>query len=127
VEVTMKKELICISCPIGCRLTIEYNEDKRDYDSIKVSGNLCPKGEIYGKEEILAPKRVVTATASIESRIQKRLPIKTIEAIDKDLIFDLLKEIYSLKLKPPVKIGDTIIKNFKKSGVDIVATANLPE
>ncbi|RKX93907.1 MAG: molybdopterin oxidoreductase [Spirochaetes bacterium] len=123
----MKKELICISCPIGCRLTIEYNEDKRDYDSIKVSGNLCPKGEIYGKEEILAPKRVVTATASIESRIQKRLPIKTIEAIDKDLIFDLLKEIYSLKLKPPVKIGDTIIKNFKKSGVDIVATANLPE
>jgi len=38
-----------------------------------------------------------------------------------------LKEIYSLKLKPPVKIGDTIIKNFKKSGVDIVATANLPE
>ena len=123
----MKKEHICISCPIGCRLTIEYNEDKRDYDSIKVSGNLCPKGEIYGKEEILAPKRVVTATASIESRIQKRLPIKTIEAIDKDLIFDLLKEIYSLKLKPPVKIGDTIIKNFKKSGVDIVATANLPE
>ncbi|MCD6397211.1 MAG: DUF1667 domain-containing protein [Spirochaetaceae bacterium] len=123
----MKKELICISCPIGCRLTVEYNEDKRDYDSIKVSGNLCPKGEIYGKEEILAPKRVVTATASIESRIQKRLPIKTIEAIDKDLIFDLLKEIYSLKLKPPVKIGDTIIKNFKKSGVDIVATANLPE
>jgi len=123
----MKKELICISCPIGCRLTVEYDEDKRDYDSIKVSGNLCPKGEIYGKEEILAPKRVVTATASIESRIQKRLPLKTIEAIDKDLIFDLLKEIYSLKLKPPIKIGDTIIKNFKKSGVDIVATANLPE
>jgi len=123
----MKKELICISCPIGCMLTVEYDEDKRDYDSIKVSGNLCPKGEIYGKEEILAPKRVVTATASIESRIQKRLPIKTIEAIDKDLIFDLLKEIYSLKLKPPIKIGDTIIKNFKKSGVDIVATANLPE
>ena len=123
----MKKELICISCPIGCMLTVEYDEDKRDYDSIKVSGNLCPKGEIYGKEEILAPKRVVTATASIESRIQKRLPLKTIEAIDKDLIFDLLKEIYSLKLKPPVKIGDTIIKNFKKSGVDIVATANLPE
>jgi len=123
----MKKELICISCPIGCMLTVEYDEDKRDYDSIKVSGNLCPKGEIYGKEEILAPKRVVTATASIESRIQKRLPLKTIEAIDKDLIFDLLKEIYSLKLKPPIKIGDTIIKNFKKSGVDIVATANLPE
>ncbi len=123
----MKKELICISCPIGCRLTLEYDEDNLNYDSIKVSGNLCPKGEIYGKEEILAPKRVVTATASIESKIQKRIPLKTVKPINKELILDLLKEIYSLNLKPPIKIGDIVIKNFKNSGIDIVATAELPE
>ena len=123
----MKKELICISCPIGCRLTVEYDENNITKDKIKVSGNLCPRGEIYGKEEILAPKRVVTATAVINSKIQKRIPLKTLKPIDKNIIFDLLKEIYSLKLKPPVKIGDVIIKNFKNTGVDVVATANLQE
>lgn len=123
----MKKEIVCISCPIGCRLTVDYDENNISKETIKVSGNLCPKGEIYGKEEILAPKRVVTATALIESKIQKRIPLKTVAPINKNLIFDLLKEIYTFNLKPPIKIGDTIIKNFKNSGVDIVATTNLPE
>ena len=123
----MKKELVCISCPIGCRLTVEYDENNITKDTIKVSGNLCPRGEIYGKEEILAPRRVVTATASVKSRIQKRIPLKTVSPIDKNLIFDLLKKIYTLELKPPIKNGDIILKNFKSSGVDVVATTNLSE
>lgn len=123
----MKRKLICISCPIGCQLVAEYDERKIMEDRIKIRGNLCPRGVVYGKEEILAPKRVVTATALIESKIQKRLPLKTTAPIDKHLIFDLLKEIYSMKLKPPVRIGEIILKNFKNSGVDVVATFSIFE
>ncbi len=123
----MIRKLICIACPLGCRLKVEYNEKEPKEENIKVSGNKCPKGEVYGKEEILAPKRVVTATAYIESKIQKRLPVKTSMPIDKNLIFNLLKDIYRLKLKPPIKIGDKIIKNYKNTGIDIVATYTLRE
>ena len=123
----MKRDLICIACPVGCRLEVEYDENNRQPDKIKVTGNRCPKGEIYGKEEILSPKRVVTATVEIDSRLQPRLPVKTSAPIDKNLIFDLLKFIYRLKIKPPVRIGDTIVRNFKNTGVDVVATFNLLE
>ena len=54
----MKREMICISCPIGCHLTAEWENE----ETITISGNKCNRGEIYGREEILAPKRVVTAT-----------------------------------------------------------------
>jgi len=123
----MEKEIICISCPIGCRLKVTYDETNPSPENIKVENNKCPRGKEYGIEEILSPKRVVTATASIESKIQPRIPVKTTAPINKDLIFPLLKDIYTLKLKPPIKIGDKIIKNYKETGIDIVATFSLPE
>ncbi len=39
----LNKEMICISCPLGCRLLVE-----RDGDKIVVTGNLCKRGERYG-------------------------------------------------------------------------------
>lgn len=53
----MIREMICISCPMGCHLTVD-DSDKND---IKVSGNTCPRGRIYGINEVTAPKRMVTS------------------------------------------------------------------
>lgn len=41
---------ICIMCPMGCPLEIENNNGQ-----IKVSGNTCKRGEIYGAQEFTAP------------------------------------------------------------------------
>ncbi len=119
------KSLICISCPIGCHLTVEYDKDNLREENIKISGNKCSRGITYGREEVLAPKRTVTATVSIASEIQRRLPVKTTKHIDKVLIFELLDNLYSLKVKPPVNIGERLIENFKGTGVDVVATMKL--
>ncbi len=125
-----RKELICISCPIGCRLEVEYDEltekNSGNEDQIKVSGNRCPRGITYGREEILAPKRVVTATAPIDSKIQSRLPVKTTGPILKAYIKPLLREIYGLKLSPPVEIGEILIENYRNTGINIVATMEIP-
>ncbi|MGL5709777.1 MAG: DUF1667 domain-containing protein, partial [Cetobacterium sp.] len=53
------KEMICILCPMGCHLNIDIE------NNYKVTGNSCPKGEIYGKEELIAPKRVVTSIVRV--------------------------------------------------------------
>ena len=60
----MERKLVCISCPLGCRLIVTW-EDERD---ITVKGNRCAKGESYAQEEILAPKRVVTATVAVAGK-----------------------------------------------------------
>lgn len=52
-------ELTCILCPKGCRLRVD---DKNGY---RVTGNTCPRGAAYGREEALHPTRTVTSTVRI--------------------------------------------------------------
>ncbi len=54
----MKKEMTCISCPIGCAMTAEIQPD----GTVTVSGNQCARGLHYATEELVDPRRVVTAT-----------------------------------------------------------------
>ncbi|HWP68688.1 MAG TPA: DUF1667 domain-containing protein [Rectinemataceae bacterium] len=55
-------EMICITCPMGCHLKIERLSE----NEIAVTGNKCVRGEQYAREELLSPKRVVTATCKVK-------------------------------------------------------------
>ena len=50
------KEVICTCCPQGCHLQVD---EANDY---KVTGNGCPNGIAYGKEELTHPTRIITST-----------------------------------------------------------------
>lgn len=115
------KEMICISCPIGCRMTV-YEEN----DSIVVKGNKCARGKVYGEEEYLAPKRMVTCTVATDSEEFPRLPVRTTASIPKETIDELLQELYGMHIKLPVKRGSALIENYHDTGVDIIATMTLP-
>lgn len=122
----MEREIICISCPLGCHLTAAYEAKGNLSDKdIAISGNKCKRGVIYGTEEILSPKRVVTATCSVNSRLMSRIPVKTTGSVPKEMIDSLINELYRLRLTPPVTLGDKIITNFRETGVDVVTTRSL--
>lgn len=106
-------ELICIRCPIGCRLTVT--------DSLTVSGNQCKRGMEYAIEEMTAPKRIVTSLIKLVGA-DEPLSVKTEAPIPKELIFDVLEEIKKLRLKAPIEIGTVLIENILGTGVNIVAT-----
>lgn len=112
------KNLVCIVCPMGCRLEVEES-------NMAVSGNQCPRGEVYAKNELTAPKRVVTSTVKVKGGIHKRLPVKTNGDIPKELIFDCMQEINKIRIESPIKVGDIVINNILGTGVDIVATRNM--
>ena len=65
-------EMICITCPMGCHLKIE----KLSESELGVTGNRCARGENYAREELLSPKRVVTATcrARLPARLAAGVP-----------------------------------------------------
>jgi CxxC motif-containing protein len=136
----MERKLVCISCPLGCRLTVSW----KDETDIKVTGNKCTKGESYAREEILAPKRVVTATVAVSGRVAaghpetgrlaaartgdsnpRRLPVKTTAPLLKEHISALLDELYGLEVIPPLQCGDVLLKDIAGTGVDLVATRTL--
>ena len=116
-------EMVCIACPIGCRLTVTEIAP----GEVTVTGNKCKRGDQYGREEYLAPKRTVTATAAIESRTIARIPVKTDASIAAELIDELLRSVYALSLRAPVKRGAVLIENFRESGVNVVATRTVEQ
>jgi CxxC motif-containing protein len=112
------KELTCIVCPMGCSLKIEEGSGA----FLAISGNRCPRGAVYAQEEIKAPKRVVTASCA---STPQRIPVKSSVPCPRERIPELLADIYKLEVKLPVKTGEALIKNWKRSGIDIVAVRTM--
>lgn len=114
-----KKEMTCIGCPLGCELKVIV-----DGDDIEVSGNNCPNGEKYAKNEIRDPKRIVTSTVAVLDGVEKRVSCKT-GLVPKNKIFDCVDIIKKISVKAPVKIGDVLVKNIADTGANLVATKNV--
>lgn len=113
------KKLICIVCPIGCHMEVDVE------NGYKVTGNACPRGEVYGKEELIAPKRVVTSTIKIQGGIHERVPVKTDGAIPKELVFQCMDLLKNKVVSSPVKMGEIIFENIFNTGVNIVITRDM--
>ena len=113
----MKKELICIRCPLGCRLTAEWTGD---FESFRVTGNRCPRGAAYAGQELKDPRRIVTAVVKSNSKQHPYLPVRTNRELPKKQIAPLLNHLYSLTVTVPVKRGGILLKNYGNSGVDII-------
>lgn len=112
------EKLICICCPRGCHLKVNLKENK-------VRGNNCKKGEDYGISELTNPVRIVTTTVNIKNGELPVIPVKTKNAIPKDLNFKCIEIINKIDLVAPINIGDVIYKNILETGIDIVACRNI--
>ena len=116
----MKREMTCISCPVGCRLTVTTDGDK-----IIVEGNQCKRGAVYAENEVRNPSRTVTSTVSIEGALLKSLPVKTDEPVPKGKSFETMKAINALHVQAPVEMGDILIPHVAGTDSNIVATRSL--
>ena len=92
-----------------------------------VCGNHCKGGVNYALNEMRDPKRIVTAVVRSDSRKIACIPVKTTAPLKMGLIDELLQELFSMKISVPVKCGDVLIKDYKNTGVDIVATRTVEE
>lgn len=113
------KKFICIECPKGCHLTID--------DDLNVTGNTCLRGKTYAINEVTCPKRIVTSTVVIKSKLVSRLPVMTENEIPKEKMFDIVKELSNVRLEAPIKCRDVVIENVCGTGVNIIATRTIDE
>lgn len=118
-----KKDLVCIVCPMGCRLTVE--KDEKCELGYKVSGNKCKRGHDYGIKELTNPVRVITSSVKIKNGILPRIPVKTNGSIPKNLIFECIKIINEVEVEAPVKVGEVIVENILETGIDLVASRSM--
>lgn len=111
------KELICIICPKGCHLKV-------DEETFAVTGNSCPRGAVYGENELRNPLRVVTSTVVLEGATARRLPVKTDRPIPKGKMFDLMKLLDGVRATAPVRVGDVLLADVLGTGANVVATGS---
>lgn len=111
-----QRELTCISCPIGCRMTVTIADGE-----VSVTGNTCPRGAVYAKAECTAPVRMVTGLVRIEGR-NEPLSVKTAQAIPKSSVAECVDILARTVIKAPVRAGDVVISDICGSGIDVIAT-----
>ena len=113
-----KMNIICTSCPVGCRLTVFEDKD----GNIEVEGNVCKRGKNYAIDEFSNPKRMVTSSVKVEGGQYPLVSVKTDKPIDKPLVPKVLEIIKNSNIKAPVNIGDVIAGDIEGTGVSVVAT-----
>lgn len=114
----MEKELICIICPIGCRLTI-------DPSTLEVTGNNCPRGAQYARKELENPTRTLTTTIAVANGKSTMVSCKSSEELPKELLFKCMDIINKVVLEAPIGLNQILIKNILETGVDIIATSSV--
>ena len=114
-----KREMVCVSCPMGCAITVELDDNN---EVISVTGNTCPRGDKYARQECTHPERMLTSTVKVEGGRLPVVPVKSASPIPKEMLIDAKKEVNNVTLKAPVTFGDVAVKDILGTGIDIVVT-----
>ena len=113
------KEVICTCCPKGCHLQVD---EANDY---KETGNGCPNGIAYGKEELNHPTRIITRTVRAEGGLHPRCPVKTSKPVPKGQMAEVVAALDSIVLHTPIHVGQVVVENVCGTGADIVTCRNM--
>lgn len=117
-----KKQLICITCPMGCRLDVTVKDGK----VLAVEGQACKRGVSYAQDEITDPRRVITTTVRVHDGRHALLPVYTERPFPKGQIFDLLRELRAVTVKAPVRAGQVILSDALGTGIRVLASRDMP-
>ena len=113
------RELTCVVCPAGCRMTVTLNDDGT---IAGIEGNTCSRGKEYATSEITHPVRTLTSTVPLETADgRKMLPVRTDKPIPKEKLFEAMALIRAAKAEAPVRTGDVLIPDFIEAGTNLIA------
>jgi len=114
------KQITCITCPIGCRITI--NTMNGEYS---LSGNKCARGLEFAKTEITSPTRSLTTTVRTAFPQMPVLPVRTNGEVPKGKMTEIIRELSKVVITEKIGIGETVAANILGTGCDIIATSNM--
>lgn len=117
----MGKRMICISCPKGCELILEVNNEKLT----SVKGNDCKRGEMFARSEVENPTRVLTSVVTIRKAKSKLLPVISAEPLPKQKIEEAIKEMRNIVVDAPVREGEIIKDDLAGTGIKLLAARSL--
>lgn len=117
----------CTTCPSECLLTVEAERD--DDGSVaavrSVTGNNCPRGDKFARQELSCPMRVLTTAVAVSGGDEALLPVRTAEAIPLELHAQAMALIRGLVVNAPIHMGDVVLANLLNTNIDLVASLTI--
>ncbi len=115
----VKKQLVCINCPLGCRLDVQLDGET----VLSVKGQACRRGEDYARQEAVQPMRVLTALMRTAS--DRPFSVKTDAPIPQALLLHCAAQLARLRPSEPIAFGDIVAENICDTGSNVVATSQV--
>ena len=114
-----QKELTCVVCPSGCRITVTIDDDG---EIISIKGNTCQRGKNYAESEVTNPVRTLTSTVTLYTKTGKiMLPVRTDKPIRKSELFHAMELIRKTEAVAPIRTGEILYCDFIEKGTNLVA------
>ena len=117
----------CTLCPKGCQIKITpvAGADGLTNQRWIVSGNGCPRGEIFARQELTDPHRILTTTMRIAGT-NRLLPVRSDRPIPLGEMRELAGQLREtvLRIDTGVKTGDVLIRGLGSEGANIIAEAS---
>jgi len=115
-----KKEITCIACPAGCRISIIFSHGEYFF-----TGNKCEKGEVFARTEMISPVRSLTTTVRTVFPDAPVIPVRTNKEVPKQKIKEIIRELSGIIVKERIGIGDTVASGIAGTDCDIIASSNI--
>ena len=118
-----QKDLTCVVCPSGCRITVTIDDDG---EIVSVKGNSCPRGKKYAEAEVTNPVRTLTSCITLYTKTGKKmLPVRTDRPIPKSALMRAMELIHATEAASPIRSGEIIIKDFVEVGTNLIACKDM--
>ena len=104
---TVSKHLPTIWCPVG------------------FSGYQCKEGKGDALREYECPQRVLTTTVRAEGGKRPVLPVRSQGVLPKGILRQCIRSLMDVRVKPPLRMGETVVANVLDTGIDMICTDDL--
>jgi len=118
---TETRSLICVTCPMGCRLDVALDEKL----VVAVEGQGCKRGLRYAEDEIKDPRRVLTTTVRVHNGVHRLLPVYTESPFPRVKIPELVAQLRQVAVEAPVRIGQVVVADALGTGINVLASRDI--
>lgn len=117
----------CTTCPSECLLTVKVVRDVNGAVAAvrSVTGNSCPRGDKFARQELTCPMRVLTTTVAVSGGDEALLPVRTAEAIPLALHAQAMTLIRGLVIEAPIRMSDVVLPNLLETGTNLIASMDI--
>ena len=118
----------CTLCPKGCQILAEWDPE---HEEIRVTGNGCPRGENFARQELTDPHRILTTTMRVvsdapeEGLTGKLIPVRSDKPVPLDEMETLAEMLRSMQIPVEhageLRRGDVLAAGLGRDHVNIIA------